>query len=794
MKRRALPPLAIAFCLGAAMRLAFATPTWVTLAVFIASVAAALCLQSSRGALWALAAVAFSAGAFRTADWARLPGESVSRLCDHKWVRLHGVVSADPIVRPWGVSFNLNVTRADTFAGTVQASGIARVMLPREAPVIPEYGARVAILGKVRLPDDAANPGEAPPAQYLRRDGVCAVITSKAVTVDGSNTGNPIVRAAVRAHHALDRGIRATRPREEAALLAGLLFSDTGALPEDVQREFARAGTVHILSTSGLHVVLLAGILSIFLPARRPKAKRWRAAFLLCALIFFALMTGLRPAVVRAVVMTGAALAGPLFDRESDIWSAIALAAIALVATSPGNLLDPGFQLSFAAAIALALWYDGHRVVNRRRAYSTAVHLLQTSVVASLVTAPLAVRYFGTFSVASPISNILIVPFLGPAMGLGLLQGMLWTRWPAAALLLGDVNQRILHWMLWSTGRIGGAGWSAFDIGMISAAGVCASYCLLLIVWAWLRRWPREGAVARWRIPAAFSFAGVGASAYLAWLLWGPAPPLRVSFLDVGQGDCTLIQTPQGRSILVDAGGRYEADSAKASDTGKRIVLPALRRAGVRSLDVVILTHPHEDHAGGLPAVFAAIPVALWLDSGQPHAAPGYRGALEEGIRRHIPYHLGRAGQTLNIEQGVALRVLRPTRPLLVGTPDDLNNNSIVCRLEYGATSFLLCGDAADAAEAEMLSRGVGLRSDVLKVGHHGSATSSGAEFLKAVAPRWAVISCGRRNLYGHPRPETLERLREAGARVLRTDLDGGVVIESDGADLRVSTSRWQLP
>lgn len=776
------------------MRLGFAVPPWAVVALFITGAIVALSVQSSRGAPWALMAVVFAAGALRTADWAKLPGDSVSRLCEHKWVRLHGVVVADPTVRPWGASFDLDVKRADTFTRTVAASGIARVVLPPDTRRIPEYGALVAVLGQVRLPDDAANPGELPPAQYLRRDGVLAVVTAKALSPDGPNTGNPIVHAAIRSRHFLDRGIRATLPREDAALLSGLLFSDTGALPEDVQQDFARAGTVHVLSTSGLHVVLLAGLLSLFLPARRPSAKRWRSALLLIALIFFALMTGLRPAVVRAVVMTGAALAAPLFDREIDIWSAIALAALALVAASPGNLLDPGFQLSFAAAISLALWYDGRRFVRRNRLYSIASHSVQTSIVASLATAPLAVRYFGTFSVASPISNLLIVPVLGPAMALGLVQGILWTRWPAAAGLIGAVNRHILHWMLWSTGRIGGAGWSAMDVGIISTAAACASYGLLLLVWAWLRKWPREGEIARSKIPVAYSFAGVCACTFLAWILWGPPKPIRVTFLDVGQGDCTLIQTPNGHNVLIDAGGRYDGDSTQGSDTGKRIVLPALRRAGVRRLDAVILTHPHEDHAGGLPAVLAAEPTRLWLDSGQPHAAPGYKGALAEALRKHIPYRLARAGQTLTIEPGVSIHVLRPTRPLLVGTPDDLNNNSIVCRLDYGRTSFLLCGDAANEAEAEMLDRRVELKSDVLKVGHHGSATSSSTAFISAVRPRWAVISCGRRNRYGHPRPETMERLRDAGARVLRTDLDGGVVVESNGADVRVSTSRWQLP
>jgi competence protein ComEC len=267
-----------------------------------------------------------------------------------------------------------------------------------------------------------------------------------------------------------------------------------------------------------------------------------------------------------------------------------------------------------------------------------------------------------------------------------------------------------------------------------------------------------------------------------------------VTFLDVGQGDSALIQTPGGRAILVDAGGRYEDGTAAPSDIGERVVVPALRRAGVRRLDVVVLTHPHEDHAGGLPAVFRALPVGLWLDSGQAHAAPGYTEALRLARTKRIPFHVTTAGERVEVEPGVALEVLAPTPPLFSGTRDDLNNNSIVFRLVYGRARFLFCGDAAWEAEERLLRSGADLRADVLKAGHHGSATSSGAPFLAAVAPRFAVISCGRHNRYGHPADATVARLQAAGAAVYRTDEDGGIVMTTRGDDIRVQTSRWTVP
>jgi competence protein ComEC len=323
---------------------------------------------------------------------------------------------------------------------------------------------------------------------------------------------------------------------------------------------------------------------------------------------------------------------------------------------------------------------------------------------------------------------------------------------------------------------------------------VIGAYLLMLAGWVFLRHWPREGNLAGLRVRIGWSASAIFAVGLLAYLAWGPPSPLRVTFLDVGQGDCTLIQTPEGHNVLIDAGGRYESGAAVASDTGQRVVLPALRRAGVRRLDVVILTHPHEDHAGGLPAVFAALPVGLWLDSGQIHAAPGYHGAHLLARQRQIPFRLGRTGDALELEPGVRIDVVAPSRPLLYGTRDDLNNNSIVCRLQYGETAYLFAGDSEFEEEGRMLHERAALKADVLKVGHHGSATSSGSGFLSAVSPRWAIVSCGRHNRYGHPAPGTISRLQTAGARVFRTDLDGGIVAESDGHSITFSTSRWQLP
>ncbi|HEY3266510.1 MAG TPA: DNA internalization-related competence protein ComEC/Rec2 [Armatimonadota bacterium] len=785
--QRALPAVAIAFCAGAAARLTVHIPA----ALFFVGLALTgivlFVARRPRASLAAAMALFAFAGALRAGAWLAPPADSAASLSGLKWVRLHGVVDADPMARPWGTALEVHADRAETRRGMRSVSGRVRIYVPEGDRTIWRYGMRLAAEGRVSLPDDAANPGETPPAQFLRRDGIVAVMSPRAVRIEPGGGGNPVLAFALHAKNRMERGIRATLPPAPAGLLTGLLFSETSSLPEDTQRDFARAGTVHILSTSGLHVAILAGLLGLILPARRPGARKWRAGILLAALIFFALMTGMRPAVARSVVMMAALLAAPIFDREPDIWCSLSLAALALAMWSPGNLLDPGFQLSFAAAVALALWFAPRGGKAARpgpaRWGRHAVTIAATSVVASLATAPLSARYFGTFSLAAPLSNILIVPAVGPAMALGLVQGATHGIWPAAARAAAALNRPVLGWMLGATRTVSGWGPSAWETGPVPDAAV-VGFLAAFAAFLWLRLRRKRFA---WT-------AALPAAVALAWVAWPPRPLLRVTFLDVGQGDCALIQTSGGRSVLIDAGGRPEMGSALPSSTGERIVVPALRRAGVRRLDAVILTHPHEDHAGGLPAVLTAFPVRLWLDSGQPHPAPGFTESLKLAAHRGVPLRLARAGDRVDLQPGIELDVLGPRSPLMHGTRDDLNNNSIVCRLTCGSTAFLFCGDEEREAEERLLRSGAVPRADVLKAGHHGSATSSATAFLAAVRPRFAVISCGRHNRYGHPAAATLERLRAAGARVYRTDVDGGIVAESDGRAVTLHGSRWEWP
>ena len=274
------------------------------------------------------------------------------------------------------------------------------------------------------------------------------------------------------------------------------------------------------------------------------------------------------------------------------------------------------------------------------------------------------------------------------------------------------------------------------------------------------------------------------------------AGKLRVTVLDVGQGDCILVETPTGRAMLVDGGGSNDESQVDSTDVGLKTVVPYLHFRGINKLDVVVLTHPHGDHCGGLTAVLREEPVGVVLDGTVlPYPSADYGAFRQEIADRHIPYRHAARGMRLDLGDGVTALVLNPP---VAGTPygtqpDDatVNNYSVVLRLGYGRTHVLLTGDAETEAEDNILAAGFDLSCDVLKVGHHGAANATGDAWLARVRPRLAAISCGRHNPFGHPHPATLARLAAHHVTTYCTAWNGAIVFVSDG---RTVTARPFLP
>jgi competence protein ComEC len=741
-------PVALAFAGGIA--LAARVPAAVAWAVWaLALVLAVVALARARlvaASLLVLAAVV-ALGVLRPGV-ERLRADAVGRLALPLAARVEGRIAADPVrFAPDRARLLLDVARVDG----APRSGLVQLGVYGEGlPALAE-GQRVAVQARLAAPGGFRNPGGFDHAARLRRDGIRVVGSARADRVTPLDEPRPPWPARVR------RAVRATLDRElppaSAALLAGLLLGDRAGLPAEIDDAFRRAGVYHVLAVSGFNVALVGGsAFALFCALAR--GRRVAAAAAIAVVVAFALIAGPAPSVLRALVMAVLVLAALLLEREPSVLNGLALAALAVLAARPGDLADPGFQLSFAATAGIVL-----APIPRGRVTAA----LAVSLAATVAVLPVSLAHFNQLSLVGPLANLAAVPLAGLATVLGLLAvgidavsastgaALLGATWPlllalrGAAALAAAVPAAVVH------------------LPAPPATAIAAYVAALALALAW---WHGGGEGRRPRWPAAGAAALLAVAVLLeAWpLVRPPDGRLHVTVLDVGQGDAIVIEAPDGRVALVDAG----PGGGRRLDAGARAVAPFLWNRGVRRLALVVATHEDQDHAGGLAALRRLFPVDETWRAG---TAPGWR-----------PFG------------GATLAVLPAPSPSLGG-----NDDGVVLRAEHGLASFLLTADVGVARERAWLAAGVPLAATVLKVAHHGARGATSPAFLRAVAPAVAVVSVGARNPYRHPAAETLAQLDAVGARTYRTDRDGAVLMATDGRVLdvggwaRATTERYCL-
>ena len=746
-----------ALCLGLGMALALRVPTGALAFLAGALAVAALSLDRRRTTLLALALLALGWW------WAsiRLELLDASALAGHvgRSAAVRVEVTGPTRRNEFALRVPVKVQNFDGFG----LDEPARLELPPERA--PPQGAILAVIASVRRPQPADRPGEFDEAVYLRREGVHVVLRADRFEIVGHRGGLGGLADRLRGH--VKEGMAPRLGGERRSVVAGVVLGEDEGLARSLRDDFRASGLYHLLAVSGQNVAYVVG--GALLVAWAIGLPRWAGHLLaVAAVASYVLAVGWQPSVVRAGIAGTLASLAWIASRPSDRWYFLLCGAAVLLAVNPYNLLAPGFQLSFAAVAAIFVavprlerWLEGYPIPSRLAA------AIAVSSGCGLATAPILWLHFGAIPLFAVAANALAAPVVAPLLGLALAAATLHPVLPSAALALAWTNGWLAAYLAWCARLVGDL--PNAEATSPGALAVFAAAAIVVAVAVRLRppRGPRLVALASMVVAlgGAWHLVGSGDAA--------PPPPegLRMTFLDVGQGDAILVQVPEG-AVLVDQ-GPPEAEVAEQLD-----------ELDVERLAALVLTHPQRDHIGGAADVLAEHRVDVALDPGLVSESPDARAALAVARRRGVPVVVARAGRAFRLG-ALRLEVMWPRDAGVAG--EDPNRRAIVLLASYGAIDALLTADAEAEVTAPLRPPPV----EILKVAHHGSDDPRLDDLLALVRPQVAVVSVGARNDYGHPDPDTLAMLEDVpNLAVYRTDEDGRVVVESNGRTFSVATER----
>lgn len=660
-----------------------------------------------------------------------------------------------------------------------------------------EYGGYALVHGSINRPAGRRNPYEPDFNRYLALNNIDAMLFVRGyynVETGGYGGANRFMtKVIVPVRNYISGVIDRNLSGESAHFLRGLLLGDRSRIDDDVRETFITAGVIHVLAVSGLHVGIMTVIFfALFGFLRVPRIPK--ILLTIAGLIIFMFVTGAAPSVVRATIMASIILFGFILQRKSDIYNSLAVAALILLFYDTRELFKPSFQLSFAAVLSIVylypLFWNGVKqkfpALEDRWFARYFVQLFLVSLAAQIGTLPFTAYYFERVSLAAFGANLLVIPAVFFVLSLGFASVLSGFVSPFLESIYGYTTEFLLSGILRFVDLVSQFPYASIEVFQFGMINGLIFYTVIAIVVHITR-------------PRLFRRSLIGLMVVLNIYIidynitFNPEnrqPHLTITMLDVGQGDALFIEFPDGKTMLYDAGPR-----TLTSDAGERIVVPYLKRHGIRFIDAVVISHMHADHYGGLEAVLHEVDVGVVYDTGQPASGAWYVSLQEKIERRNIPVKTLRAGDMIDGFENVRLYIVHPA-PSFVQQPGDerswnLNNASIVLLIVYGDIRVLLTGDAEREAEFYMMYiYGDFLEANILKAGHHGSNTSSSVRFVDTVSPSKALISVGRMNRFNHPGDEVIHRFRDTGIATYRTDLHGAVTVRSCGREFWVETMR----
>ena len=744
--------------------------------------------------LTGLCLIAFFSGAFYFSSSRPTVDESFLEFYNETGtVEIEGLVVRDPEPGDKTTHLRVSARKMKVDEDWREVTGTALLFVPRYPAY--SYGDVLRVTGKLETPPRL---GDFDYQGYLAHQEIYSTMLYPEIEVVETGQGLKPLAWVYWLRNRLSQTLTEVLPEPQASLAQGIILGIRGNIPSSVKADFIDTGTVHLLAISGLHLSIVAGVmlsLGIWFFGRRGYLYIWLA---LGAIWLYALLAGMQAPVFRASIMVSLFLVAELLGRQRSAITALAFAAAIMVGINPQVLWDAAFQMSFMAMAGLIFIFPPLQSLGRRAvsailseggaasAVNFIVDSFSVSLGAIIAVWPLIAHYFGIISPVAPLATFFAMLALPGVIVAGALAGGLGLLFIPAAQAVAWLDWLFLSYMLLVVKVF--AATPPVEGGSIGAVPILVYYSVLaLAIWLSSNRQRASslmtgvtnfvsGLPRKWVIPS------LAVVAILVWLTAATMPDdrLKVSFLDVGQGDAILIQIGS-QQILIDGG---PSPQAIALALGREMPF------WDRTIDLVILTHPHADHITGLVEVLNRYQVkqVLYTDlTDLEYQSPLYDEWLSLLKEKGIEYFPVRAGQQISLGE-ITIEVLNPPVSLLTGTESDVDNNSVVLRLKMGEVSFLLTADMMWEAEFELITRRANLTSTVLKVAHHGSGTSTTAEFLAVVNPRLAIISVGEGNSFGHPSAEVMGRLeRQLGqANIYRTDEHGTIEFITDGERLWV--------
>jgi len=644
----------------------------------------------------------------------------------------------------------------------------------------PELNSKLIVSATILPFPEKRNPLQFDYGRFLERNGIYLTLSAQKIA-DYSQSDTRFSWLQLR--KILNQKIDALFSEQTAAIAKALLIGYKQDLDYETRQSFSRSGLSHIMAVSGLHVGFVVAPFWLLIPYLWGKkyGRQTGLLFLVFLLFIYCGVTGFTASVVRASVTAVFLIYGKLFHKVRDSVNLTSAAALLILLIDPNQLFEIGFQLSFSAVyiilLTLPVLQGGLPYWFRFKWYAAPCMAVIVSLIVQIGLFPIQVFYFQEVSFIGPVSNALFVPLLSIIVPFSLLCVACFFWMPEAAFLMNIPNDLFLSLMYQFVEWVSG-----FPNAWIQIPGVSAfTFFMWISGIFWVASW--KNPALRWKFFIVFLSSLLLFQSNRLYHKFLPKQ-LTITFFDVGQGDAALLKTPAQKHILVDA-GRW----SPSYSSGKYVIIPYLQNAGITTLDAVILSHPHADHIGGITDVMSEIEIKHIYNSGFVYNSRLYENYLAQASELGIPVSKVNTGDSLFIDPALLIHFYHPL-PGLKST--DANQHSVIMEIVYGDTEILFTGDA-EAGQERLLSKHIPklIDTDVLKVGHHGSKTSSTDSFLHALTPNISIISAGINNRFNHPHPQAVQNLQEIpGNQVLITARDRAIVLTSDGE--KVNIKKWK--